>query len=401
MSSFGLLFIARRNIQRRLFRTLVLVISVGIATALLFSTSLLTQGVQEGVKLGSDRLGADILVVPQGTTSEAEGLLLMGSPTAFYMNKDVVNRVASIEGVKQVSPQIYIVSLLASCCISGNTQLVGYDPASDFSVQAWVGGGVTQPSDANDVIVGHYIITPIGAPLIFYGHEFTVAGRLEPTGMGLDRAVFIPMEGAREMILESGMKAAQKLNVEPDQISAVFVRVDRSVSTPAEVALKIQAGVPGVSVIVANQLVEGVTIHLAAITQTMLVLTVAVWALSALMVAVVFSMIVNERKREIGLLRALGATKMQIFKLVLAESVLLTSAGAAVGIAAGGSIMYVFSALIQSVLKMPYLWPSPDSMVMLVLFSIGVGLLTGLVGAFYPAWRSSRLEPLSAIRGGE
>ncbi|MCL4436395.1 MAG: FtsX-like permease family protein [Thaumarchaeota archaeon] len=401
MLPFRLFFIARRNIQRKLFRTLVLVVSVGIATALLFSTSILTQGVRQGVKIGSDRLGADLLVVPQGTTSEAERLLLMGTPTTFYMSKDVVNRIASIDGVKQVSPQIYIVSLLASCCISGNTQLVGYDPASDFSVQAWVGSGVTRPSGANDVIVGHYIITPVGAPLIFYGHEFTVTGRLEPTGMGLDRAVLIPMEGAREMIAESGTKAVQKLNIEPDQISAVLVRVDRSVSTPAEVALKIQAGVPGVSVVVANQLVEGVTVHLAAITQTMLVLTVAVWALSAMMVAAIFSMIVNERRREIGLLRALGATKMQVLRLILMESVLLTVLGVSVGIAAGGSTLYAFGSYILSVLQMPYLWPSPNYTAILILLSMGIGLLTGLVGAFYPAWRISRMEPLSAIRGGE
>jgi putative ABC transport system permease protein len=401
LSSFGILFIARRNIQRRLFRTAVLIAAVATAIAMLFSASLLTQGVQEGVKLGADRLGADILVVPQGTGSEAEDLLLMGTPTTFYMGKDVVDSVASIEGVKQVSPQLYIVSLLASCCISGNTQLIGYDPETDFSVQAWVKSGVAQPSGANDVIVGHYIITPIGAPLLFYGHEFNVAGRLEPTGMGLDRAVFMPMEGAREMIAESGEKATQKLSIEPDQISAILVRVDRSVATPSAVALKIQAGVPGVSVVVANRLVEGVSVHLAAITQTLIVLTISVWALSAMMVAVVFSMIVNERKREIGLLRALGATKRDILKLILVESMLLTVAGAAVGIAAGGSVMYTLNAFILSVLNMPFLWPSTSYAAPLILLNIGVGLLTGLVGAFYPAWRSSRMEPLTAIRTGE
>jgi putative ABC transport system permease protein len=237
--------------------------------------------------------------------------------------------------------------------------------------------------------------------LRFYGHDFTVAGKLEPTGMGFDKAIFIPMEGAREMINESGEKAAQKLNIEPNQISSVLVRIDRSTFTPSEVALKIQAGVPEVSVVVANRLVEGVNVQLSGVTQSMLILAISVWAMSALIVGAIFSMIINERQREIGLLRAMGATRRHIFQLILTEAVILTAIGGVVGVAVSGSVIYGFSAYILDILKVPYLWPSLDYMGGVMLFSLGVGILTGLLGAFYPALRSSLMEPLTAIRRGE
>lgn len=399
--TFRILYLAKQNIRRRFFRSSVIIISVGFAVALLFSTTILMQGVTDSVNIGTDRLGADLLVVPQGTATDAENVLLLGEPTTFYMDDSVVKRLNSIEGVKQVSPQLYIISLIASCCIFGETQLVGFDPATDFSVMSWIHDSPDQPLGKNDIIVGHYIITPIGSPLRFYGHDFIVAGKLEPTGMGLDKAIFIPMQGAREMINESIEKATQNLNISPNMISSVLVRIDRSTFTPAEVALKIQAGVPEVSVVVANRLVEGVNVQLSGVTQNLFILATSIWVMSALIVGALFSIIINERQREIGLLRAIGATRTQVFELILTEAVMLTSIGSILGVVGGGSMLYGFSSFIFDTLKVPFLWPSPSYMLMVMLISLSIGVFTGLLGVFYPALRSSRMEPLAAIRRGE
>ncbi|MFQ6135482.1 MAG: ABC transporter permease, partial [Nitrososphaerales archaeon] len=85
MALLRMLYLARQNIRRRLFRTLVIIISVGLAAGLLFSTTILMQGVRDSVRIGTDRLGADLLVVPQGAATEAENVLLLGEPTTFYM----------------------------------------------------------------------------------------------------------------------------------------------------------------------------------------------------------------------------------------------------------------------------------------------------------------------------
>ncbi len=401
MTIRGIIYLARNNIRRRLFRTMIIIISVAIAASLLLSTTILLQGVRDSVRIGTDKLGADLLVVPQGASTEMENALLLGEPTTFYMDELMVDKISSIEGVKQISPQLYIVSLLASCCIFGEVQLVGFDPATDFSATSWMRNEIDQPLGKNDIIVGHYIISPIGSPLRFYGHDFIVVGKLEATGTGLDNSVFIPMEGAREMIAESGDKAVQKLNIESNEISSVLVRIDRSAYNPVEVALRIQAGVPEVSVIIANRLVEGVNVQLNSVTQSMLIFSVAILVMSALVVGAIFSMLVNERQREIGLLRAIGATRRQIFQLIITEAGILTGIGGIIGVVSGCSILYGFSTYIADILNVPYIWPSLGYLGGVILISISVSISTGILGAFYPALRSSMTEPLVAIRKGE
>ena len=63
--------------------------------------------------------------------------------------------------------------------------------------------------------------------------------------------------------------------------------------------------------------------------QTILIIMGITWALSVLLIGLVFSMAANERRKELGVLRALGATRLHIFKSLLAESSLLALIGGA------------------------------------------------------------------------
>lgn len=398
MNSFPILYLARKNIRRRFFSTFVTIVSVSLAVALFFTSSLLIQGVNESLRISVDRMGADILVVPQGTASEIEDIFLLGKPTAFYMNTEILDEISSIQGVKELSPQLYIVSLIASCCIFGETMLIGFDPSTDFSITSWLSQKLDQPLGSDDVIVGHYIISPLGSPLRFYGHDFIVGGKLEPTGIGLDKTVFIQIDDARKMITESEEKAVQKLEIESNQISSILIRVDRSVSSVPEVALRIQASVPEVSVILANDLVEGTIKQISSATYSLLFFIPAILVISTLTVFTFFSMIVNERQREIGILRAIGATRLHIFQLFIVEAILMTSIGGLVGVIIGGSLIYGFISYFMDILKVPYLWPSGIYLVILVITSMSIGVSTGIIGAIYPSIRSSLKDPLSAIR---
>jgi putative ABC transport system permease protein len=101
MATFSILYLARKNFKRRLFRTFVTIISVSLAVALFFTSSLIIQGVNESLRIGVDRMGADILVVPQGAASEVEDILLLGKPTTFYMDEEILDTISSIQGVNQ------------------------------------------------------------------------------------------------------------------------------------------------------------------------------------------------------------------------------------------------------------------------------------------------------------
>ncbi len=104
---------------------------------------------------------------------------------------------------------------------------------------------------------------------------------------------------------------------------------------------------------------------------------------------------VIERTREIGMLRAIGATRSQVWKTIVAEALLLSAMGTAFGILAGLYLSYVFVSGLAAggFMKMPYTFPLAG-----VLAAIAAGLLFGVGAALMPARQASRLEIIQALR---
>jgi len=132
--------------------------------------------------------------------------------------------------------------------------------------------------------------------------------------------------------------------------------------------------------------------------RSMLTLLGAASALSLAIVGLVFSMAVNERRREIGVVRALGATQGEVLRTLLAEALMLALGGGASGILLAALVLYLFRDLIVVSLAMPFLFPALPLLVALV----GGGLVAGLAGVglavLFPVVRASRLDPAVAMR---
>lgn len=400
MRGLGLLQISTQNLRRRLFRTLAVAACFGLITGTLFSESLISGGVQRSLQVGINRLGADLLVVPFGEDIPIQTSLLGGEPTSFTMNRSVQKQIAAIPGVDRTSVQLFIASLQKASCCSGFFQLIAFEPETDFTITPWLKKALNRPLRSDEIIVGSKIFTPVGDELSFYGHKFVVAGRLESTGLGLDAAVFLSIDTAYVMAAESKTKAEHPLEIGPDQISAVLVKVS-SDTFPDVVGSRVKRTIEGVSVVISAQLVKSVEKQLSTLMKSMMLVTGAFWAASTLLVGTIFSMTTNERRREIGLLRAMGATGTFISKMVLTEATLLTLLGGIFGVIGGGVAMFSFSLLISTALDVPYLWPTLAQVAQMVATSIIVAILTGLLASLFPAIVGGRMEPLNAIRSGE
>jgi putative ABC transport system permease protein len=104
---------------------------------------------------------------------------------------------------------------------------------------------------------------------------------------------------------------------------------------------------------------------------------------------------VIERTREIGMLRAIGATRRQIWRTVVAEALLLSALGTAFGILAGLYLSYMFveGLNVAGYMKMAYTFPLAG-----VLAAIAAGLLFGVLAALMPARQASQMEIIQALR---
>jgi ABC-type antimicrobial peptide transport system permease subunit len=133
------------------------------------------------------------------------------------------------------------------------------------------------------------------------------------------------------------------------------------------------------------------TLSTTAAVMTNLLLSVALISLVVGGVGIMNIMLVSvtERTREIGLRMAVGAQQRSILRQFLTESIVLCFFGGAVGILIGRAI----SKMVSLVLK----WPTEFSLEA-VLAAFAVSVSVGLVFGFYPAWKASRLDPITALR---
>lgn len=398
----SLFHLARQNLICRIYRSLIIILGIAGGAGLLLFGALLLKGVENGLQSGLSRLGAELIVVPAGYEHPARTALLVGEPSMFYMHRDVEQQVAKVAGVEKVSSQVFVQSAQASCCSAGNVLLIGFDPASDFTVLPWARQRKSKLPGENELIAGAGLQTLPGQPLKFFNYEFKVAANLEATGFGFfDNAVFMPVETAYRMaLLSRTRKNTVPVKLTPGQISALLIRVKPGV-TPQAVARSISQAVPGVKVLVSEGIVSTVRQRLAVPVKNLALSGAVMWLVVFLMTAALLTMMAAERKREFGLLRAMGASRRFLIQLIILEAGILTALGGLFGVIGSGILIYAFKNLLIYTLELPFHWPAWSRLTGLVASILLLSVLAGVLSAAYPAYRYSQLDPYDAIRAGE
>ncbi len=401
MKKISLFNIASKNLRRKFIRTVVLILIVAMVTGTLLGATVFMIGMQNALKIGTYRLGADILVVPATNEEQAKTALLAGEPSSFYMDKAIFDKVKKIRGVRQASYQLFIKPASFTCCFSVESFLIAFDPATDFTITPWLEKNLNKPLQNKQIIAGRDIPVVAGTIIPFFGTPFTVMATMEPTGMKyFDRSIFMTMEAAFSMAKASKERALQPIDLEENQISAVLVRVEEGIP-PDRVGVWIEHDIDGVRAISSDAVINTVRKQMSGLLRGIVVISVILWILALLMICFAFYMIVNERQREIGLLRAMGAKVRHVFGMIILESVMISIAGGAIGLVIGSSLLFVFKDRIIQSLNLPYILPSPDVLLELIIGALVFAVLTGLLSALIPAAVASRMEPYEAIRKGE
>jgi len=421
--------ISSANLRRRIFRTAALLTSLTIVIGAFFSDILLSRSIENTLEVGAGRLGADLMVVPEGERKAAQAVLLSGGPTMFYIKRDVLDGLRKLPEVEQVSPQLYVQPFSYKvCCTVESILIIAYDPETDFTVKPWIQYSLRGKQAPYDLVVGKLVKYYPGQSMNLFGRKLKVVASLEPTGLGyFDNSAFIPLGGARRLladlkkreevrriptrqeILDESFshlfvsdkeKRVDIKDIDPDGFSAIFLKARDNIDLKA-LTKKIEDSFDGVSVINVREATVSVKRHLSSILSAFMLPILILLLMGTVILGVVFGMSVTERQREIGLMRAVGARRSDIFRMIITESLILSGIGGVFGMLFGGSIVLLFKNQIMAALNLLYIWPSPRVIFTVFMLTLLVSITVGVFSGLYPALRASRMEPYHAIRSGE
>lgn len=389
------------NLKAKPFRTALLILLAALLSFVLLAGSVLSFGLWSGTKSTSARLGADLMIVPKDYEKEIEGALLRGEPSTFYFEDDVAARIASTEGVGKVTGQLYIGSLKEPCC-QLNIQLIGFDPATDFIVGPLLSDKYKKPLGYGEIAVGSLVDAKVGESLKFFDREYRIVARLAETGMGFDTSVFMNMESARELVERSEKIAGNSGADVSRRLSSVMVETEKGYEAKAvsEAIVDQYRPDPEVKAIVSQSLLSNASKTLDTLLAGFSALGLGIWIFVILVFILIFHFAVNERKREFGILRALGATRKKLSGLILMESFYISAFGAAAGLLCG-SLIFPFSTFIRVSAGLPYLLPDPPALIGLYLAVFAISAASGPLAALYAARRIGKAEAYLTIRENE
>ena len=392
--------IAVKNLVRKPRRTLALALLTALLALAVFGGSAVVLSLRSGLKSLEARLGADIILVPSEAQSKVsfQNMLLQGTTGAFYMDAGVQEKALEVAGVEKLAPQTFLASLKADCC-SIKIQVIGIDPARDFTVQPWIAQSLTGALGDMDVAVGCRVEAEIGEIIRIYEQRCKVVARLEPTGTGLDTAVYCSMDTMNTLLAAAEAKGISHKIASGDDavVSAVYVKVKDGYDIDT-VNSALTGHLRKVTAVRTRSMLTGVSDSLAGVSRTVTVMIGVIWLLAFVILLLAYMMLVRERSREFAVLRVAGASRNMLGRMALLESAACGLVGGAAGIGLAAVLLLAFSTLIESSLGLPYLFPAPSTLVWLaggtLLLSVAVSALAG-AGA---ARRLSRVDPGTALR---
>ncbi len=384
---------AAASVAARPGRALLTTTGILLGVASLLAVLGISAAASAAITTQLDRIAVTTVMVSVNTSSH---------PDPVATARAAADTILRLDGVQEVGFAIPLLGLDQKVVLDPNVdsqrdaQLYaisdGYLPAATYDPYDH---GAAHPRAPvlvrNQAVIGHRIADDRGRTLAAGDHVF-VAGRALQVASRTDSthadprsagSVYVPLDAAASF----------------GWLSAATDRVDLLVRTaPGEaqhLAAPIkQAAQPAQPALVSVSVAADPRSLRVAVQRDTQILVLVLGALLAL--AGVFSIAnvmltrVLERRAEIGLRRALGASRPEILYLVMLEGALLGGGGAVLG-AAVGSITATAVALVQG-------WPSPAFRVEIV-WAILLGTAAGAVASLYPAYRATRIEPADTLRG--
>jgi putative ABC transport system permease protein len=388
------------NYLRNPFRSFGLSLLIAMLASSLLVGGLFSFSLSKGLNRLSSRLGADVIVIPQGTEINDQSVLLQGDSKYAYLPEGSLEFIRGLDGVEIATPQYYLTTLSASCC-DQKVSVIGFDPASDFVIQPWIREVLTEKLPKGAIVVGSEIRIEEKGTVKFFDREYPVAATLEPIGNRLDQAVFVDvstLESIREAAQAKGVVFLFR-NENPELLTYSSILIKLAPNADLErLSREIHTRFDGVQIRSRKDMFSGLE-------KSARILQIVVWVIVAffLFVAVAaivisFSLSTRERRREYALLRIIGFTRKRLKKLVLAESFLVSAVGTYIGLLFTSVAFFTFRIWIGEHVGVPFIIPATVeiagvyAVVILLLHSVGPAAVYGVAN------KVSQIDAYAALR---
>ena len=399
-----MLMLIWNNIARRRTQS-TLTVTITALTVLVFVMVMgIFQTVTQGLALSRERLGADAILMPKYSNAKGDDLLFTAMPENIYMPIEVVEQAKSLKGVAAMSPQFYCQTLALGCCDPGEeARIIGYDPETDFILKPYLDEEYHDGINQEQLIVGHNYEDDelVGFNYMILGKVFKVVGMLEPTGTGMDSTFFMDWRTAQDMCLESEVLRENWTKRDPhDYISVVMIKFEEGVDPDAFVRQVEESGMEA-KCLLTGETISSLQSQLEVTMQVMFALWIASLLIAVLSLVGRFNALAKERKKEIGLLRAIGLKKGQVFGLIIGETCTMALMGGILGSAVALLCMDPVIEALKNAFKLsPSVWTA--SLALLCGASgVVLAVALGFAAAVSPALKSASLDPQTAITQGE
>jgi putative ABC transport system permease protein len=393
---FTLFSLAIKNLRRKPLRTAILVVAIALLVSVLVFALSFVRRVDSGIKITSQRLGADLLIVPAGSRGAAEDVLLENKVKTFYMDRGIVDRVKEIRGIGEVTAQTYLATITGACCDVPESVVVAFNQDTDFVIRPWLNKKLGRKLGKGEAIVGSESAFNIRLGLtevdsVLFGNVFRMVGVLDKTGTGLDTAIFID-ENNIDDIMKKG-----KAGIKPGQISVIFARVKKGYD-PVVVAAELEDTIIETDTMARKDIGKNVINALGDINRIFLITFILASLLAAFLAWAVFSGIANERSKEVGIMRAIGAKESHVMRLFLFEVVVIGGIGSLIGIFSGTVLSFLLAKGF-TILKNISTDLSMVERLGIAMAGLVIGTGICVIGALSPLQRIKKIEPLIVLKG--
>ncbi|MFC2077338.1 ABC transporter permease [Candidatus Bipolaricaulota bacterium] len=363
------------NARKRKARVAMTIAGIAIGVATLFALLALSAGIERALDREISSMGANILLLPEGCPYELTLALMQGTDAFEHIPSEVMPSIRAVDNVEVAVPVT-----VGKAKVNGQlTSVYGTTPEI-LRVRQW---GIENFAGA---IIGSDVAEKLGVAegdrltiSLYSERELPITTVLEPTYGRDDTFVFVPMEVAQEVL---GLGT---------QLSAVLIRTT-SVSTTTATQYTL-GRMSDIQAVPPSDVFERLMELFATVKQTLILITGIAIVAGVLTTMNTMTMAVYERKKEIGILRALGSTKGNVFRLFVTESLLLSLVGGAVGLVLG----FVATQFLPKTSGFG-LEATPQFSVVYVVICMVVAVVVGVASSLYPAMSAARTQPIKTLR---